>query len=184
MKRSTQVNFGVQADEFREYWKESSRKVHGGENSKNKRKTKRPFDSKKPIHIVMRSIRAKGIWSLRGFRVRSEIDGLIKKYAKKFHLSLYDFSINSNHIHILLRAKDQVALSRFLKSATGNIARLVTGARKNNPKGKFWDALTFSRIGDWGRPYENLKFYVLKNILEAAGVIPYTPRRKARSAPA
>jgi hypothetical protein len=53
MKKEKQFTFGSYVDEFKDYWKESGRRVHGGEHAKGKRKTARPFSSMKPIHVVI-----------------------------------------------------------------------------------------------------------------------------------
>ena len=48
---------------------------------------------------------------------------------------------------------------------------LVTGARKGQAVGKFWDELAFSRILGWGREFERVKSYLTKNILEGLGAL-------------
>jgi hypothetical protein len=78
-------------------------------------------------------------------------------------------SNNGNHLHILLRSKHNRDFQNFLRTVAGHIAQMVTKAHRGAPKGKFWDALTFTRLGDWQRAYENLKDYVLQNLYEAAG---------------
>ena len=44
------------------------------------------------------------------------------------------------------------------------------GVRKGQPKGKFWDALAYSKVVNWGRHFENTKFYVILNDIEASGI--------------
>jgi hypothetical protein len=39
MKTAKQFTFGSYVDEFKDYWKESNRRVHGGEHAIGKRKT-------------------------------------------------------------------------------------------------------------------------------------------------
>ncbi len=51
-----------------------------------------------------------------------------------------------NHLHLKLRMRDRVGFQKFLKSVTAQIARRVTGAKKGSPKGKFWDALAFTKV--------------------------------------
>jgi REP element-mobilizing transposase RayT len=177
MKQAKQFTFGSYVDEFKDYWKASNRRVHGGEHVKGKRKTARPFSSKKPIHVVMRATKAKGpmaLWTLKNAKI---VAAIVKKRAKASDIRIYQFSNNGNHLHILLRSKHKRDFQNFLKTVAGQIAQMMTKARRGAPKGKFWDALTFTRLGDWQRAYENLKDYVLQNLYEAAGVIPYTQRR-------
>jgi REP element-mobilizing transposase RayT len=176
MKKEKQFTFGSYVDEFKDYWKASNRRVHGGEHAKGKRKTARPFSSQKPIHVVMRATKAKGPMALWTSRNSKSVAAIVKKRAKASDIRIYQFSNNGNHLHILLRSKHKRDFQNFLKTVAGQIAQMMTKARRGAPKGKFWDALTFTRLGDWQRAYENLKDYVLQNLYEAAGVIPYTPR--------
>ena len=46
---------------------------------------------------------------------------------------------------------------------------------------KFWQTRVYSRILSWGREYLSAKKYVLRNALEALGVIVYWPREKRRT---
>lgn len=165
------------SSEFNNYWRESGRRVHGGEYAKGKRKTARPFDRKRPIHIVMRASQAKGARALSSPQNRAKVKSIIESTAVTCGLTLYRYSINSNHLHLLVRTKDKKLFQKFLRAVSGWIARLISGARRGLPKGRFWDALTFTRLADWGRPFENLKNYVVQNILESAGAIAYRPRK-------
>ena len=68
--------------------------VHGGDLSKNKRKTERPLKMNKPIHVVLRAKRS-------GLGMKEKkILFILKKYAKHFNIKLYRQSVNSNHIHL------------------------------------------------------------------------------------
>ncbi|MCM2279415.1 MAG: hypothetical protein NDJ89_15175, partial [Oligoflexia bacterium] len=53
---------------------------------------------------------------------------------------------------------------------TGTIARTITGARKGVRKGRFWDALAYSRVVTWGRELKNVSIYVIMNELEGQGI--------------
>jgi hypothetical protein len=44
----------------------------------------------------------------------------------------------------------------------------VTGAVKGR-KGKFWDALAWSKVIEWGRQLKNTASYILLNVLESVG---------------
>jgi REP element-mobilizing transposase RayT len=175
--KQTQRHFGSISSEFHDYWKESGRKVHGGVYAQGKRKTQRPFDSRKPVHLVLRSSRAKGELSMLRINRQIKIKRLIEKYARRWNISLYKYSNNGNHLHILLRAKDRGGFQRFLRTVTGVVARLVLKAKRGARQGQFWDTLAFTRIADWGQSFKNAKAYVLQNILEAAGVVPYKNRK-------
>lgn len=98
-----------------------------------------------------------------------KIQLLIKRYAGKFNIKVHRTSINSNHIHLLIVTSRRANFQNYLRSITGLIARLM-GA------GKLWEHLAFSRVANWGKEYKVLISYILKNQLEALGVISYVPR--------
>jgi REP element-mobilizing transposase RayT len=159
------------------------RKRHGHDLRKGQRKLFRPIDLKKPLHLVFRSERAKGSWSMRRFKHIEHIKKITYFLAKKNQVKVIEYANGGNHIHLLIHAKDRNGFKRFARTLTGLIARLVTGAKKGNAVGKFWDELFFSRVVEWGRDYFTVKAYVIQNALEAAGLIPYSPRKKPRIRP-
>ena len=175
MSKPRQLSFARISNEFGDYWKESNRRVHGGVYSQNKRKTARPFSAKKPMHLVVRSSKAKG--SLSMWRFKSSIRRIVVRYAEVCDIKIYKYSNNGNHLHLVIKADDRAGFQKFLRTTLGLIAREVTRARKADAKGRYWDALAFTRVADWGRAYDTLRKYVELNILEAAGVVPYQPKK-------
>jgi REP element-mobilizing transposase RayT len=156
----------------------SKRTIHGHDLHKGRRKLFRPMDPKKTLHLVFRSERAKGNWSLRRFKHIEHIKRLTYFLATRNRVKIIEYANGGNHLQLLVHAKDRNAFKRFTRTLTGLIARLVTGAKKGNAVGKFWDALFFSRVLEWGRDYFTVKSYVIQNDREASGEIPYTPRKK------
>ncbi len=51
-----------------------------------------------------------------------------------------------NHLHLKIRFKDRKYVGQFLKSFSATLARAITGAKKGNKFGKFWDGLVFTRV--------------------------------------
>ena len=149
---------------------------HGGEPSIHKRKTARPFAPKVPVHLVLRSKRARGIWSLLHRRHKSKITSMIYVYAERFKIHVYRAANVGNHLHLIVKADDRKNLADFLRVLAGRIAVTVTGAQKSgylNGKfylgkkiGKFWDFLYWSRLVNWGRDFHQVRKYVLANELE------------------
>ena len=131
------------------------------------------------MHVVMRAEKARGILSLRNPRNFSMVNHWIKTFAKRFDVKIYRYSINSNHVHIALRAKTRESFQNYLRATAGVIGLKILNAAKIKAKGRFWDLLAFSRIVEWGRGYEILLKYVLQNQLEAEGSIAYRPRNKS-----
>jgi REP element-mobilizing transposase RayT len=153
---------------------------HGGDIRKGKRKLARPFDPKRPLHLVMRSTRAKGPWSL--LKSQKVVKSLVYGIARRYEVRIYQFANSGNHLHFLVRAKKKRNFQNFLRVLAGKIAQGITGAKKGHAIGKFWDSLTYSRLLSWGREFLNVRFYVIQNELESEGIIPFV-RRRTRSHP-
>jgi Transposase IS200 like len=102
----------------------------------------------------------------------------MRRMASRFGIRVYEYANASTHIHMLVRAKCRLALHGFLRAFAGLAARIVTGAGKGRPVGKFWDWLAYSRVVAWGRDFLGVRGYVLKNELETVGLLPY--ERKCR----
>ena len=155
------------------------RTIHGGKEAIGKRKTVRPFNPKAPEHIVLKSSRAKGAWSLLHRKNKAKIISMVYVYADRFKVKVYRVANVGNHLHLLVRAEEKKNLQDYLRVLAGRIAVVVTGARKyvkaldahplaKKQKGtrKFWDSLCWSRLVNWGKDFFNVSRYVLANELE------------------
>lgn len=154
---------------------DSAAKTHGGEASRGRRKGARPVATKRPMHVILRSSRARGDWNFLRRAHATRVKGLTYATARRFGVKLHRFENVGNHLHLIAQAKRRADFQNFLRVLAQAVCFLVTKARKGNPIGKFWDALAFSRVVEWGRDYRNLLEYLRKNEWEAAGV----PRDRA-----
>jgi REP element-mobilizing transposase RayT len=111
-------------------------------------------------------------------RIRAAMRSLARHHAVR----VYEFANAGSHPHLLVRAKAKNAFQVFLRAFAGLTARLVTGARRGRPVGKFWDNLAYSRLVRWGRDFAGVRTYVLQNEMEARGM-PYQPRGRAPRRP-
>jgi len=102
-------------------------------------------------------------------RNKARIFGLVHETAERYGVKVYRFQNVGNHLHLLVKVPSRQAWQAFIRVLSGAIAFWVTGARKGISK-KFWDTLAFSRIVSWGRDFEGLKTYFVKNLLEALGI--------------
>lgn len=143
------------------------RKTHGGLPTKGKRKEARPFSSKKWIHLILKSHRAQGNWSLLSAKNKIFVENLISEKAKKFHIKVDHFVNVGNHLHLKIKAPHKKDFQQFLKSITNLIARFVTGAKRGQKKGKFWQGLAFTRILTSYFEEKNLEKYLNGNEIEA-----------------
>ena len=150
--------------------------AHGGDHTVGKRKGTRPFDPKQALHVVMRSSRAHGQWSMLDFKHCQHIHEFTNRLARRWGIRIYRYANVGNHIHLLIRARSRRALQRYLRELAGGIAVIVTGARKGDSLEKnaqqrgFWDHLLFTRIVHFGRDFKGVCNYLIKNLFEAAGV--------------
>ena len=144
------------------------RLTHGGREAKGKRKTPRPFTPKTSLHIVLKSKRAQGAWSMKHRKNQSKITSMVYVYASRFRVHVYRFANVGNHLHLLVKANDRQDLADYLRVLAGRVAITVSGARKHVKRiGKFWDHLCWSRLVKWGKEFHIVQRYVFANELEA-----------------
>jgi hypothetical protein len=104
----------------------------------------------------------------------------MRAVALRHGVKVYEYANAGNHVHLLLRARRRSEFQAFLRAFAGLAARLVTGARRGRPVGKFWDELAYSRVIHWGREFVLVREYVIQNELESLGRVPYRPRHPRR----
>lgn len=113
----------------------------------------------------------------------NHIESFVQKTAKRWGVRVYRYANVGNHIHLLIQVPTRAAWQRFSKELSGGIAQIVTGAKKGaelkrdsdpsmpeSAKRGFWDHLLFTRIVSFGRDFNGMKRYLVKNLFEAAGV--------------
>ena len=144
---------------------------HGGETRPKRRKLARPIDPKRPLHVVLRSSRARGNWSLLHPRHKGRVYGLVESISERYDVRVYRFANVGNHVHLLVQAKSRKNFQAFLRVLSGAIAFVVTGAKKGNPVGRFWDHLAYSRVVGWGKDFDRVRNYLILNLLEGFGVL-------------
>jgi REP element-mobilizing transposase RayT len=106
------------------------------------------------------------------------VSHLLFKTSARFKVKVYNNSLNSNHIHLLVKAETPKDLNDFVRVFAGQVAQRITGAvrgRKNRIS--FWIKPVWKRLVHWGRDFLNLQNYIFRNQLEALRLIPYLPRR-------
>lgn len=165
MSRTRQLTF-LKENTF----KKENRKEHGGDIAHGRRKEFRPVDPKRSMHLVLRASHARGEQSMLRMRFEKRIRLLVYRHARLNDVRIRQYANGGNHLHLLIQPRTVAGFRRFLRTVAGLVPRLVTGARKGNAQGPFWDALAYTRVVDWGRAYVNAKFYVIMNELESAGV--------------
>jgi REP element-mobilizing transposase RayT len=152
--------------------------THGGTLATGKRKVARPIATKRPMHLVLKSSNACGPRSLHS---KSRwLEALLRKLSSQCGVRVFRYSNNGNHLHLVVQARTRKGFQTFLMAFSGTVAQKMTGSRKGNPQSKrFWDAIPFTRILEWGKDFKNAIAYTEQNYLEARGLIPYRPRPAA-----
>jgi REP element-mobilizing transposase RayT len=153
---------------------------HGGTTRAGLRKIARPIDPKRAMHVTLKSAKAKGPLSLLRPQHSKRIEQKLRELARRYDIRVYQFANSGNHFHILLKGRTRRSIQSFMKALGSQIAQLVTRAKKGSAFGKFWDATFFSRVVNWGRDFVEMRFYILKNELEAEGWTEHDRTPKAR----
>jgi hypothetical protein len=133
-----------------------------------KRKVQRPFDRKKPLFLTLKASCAINKLSMRNYNRDIVIKALIDQTAETTGTKIHNYSNNGNHLHLVASFRSRIAFQKFLRTITAMIARLVTGARKGKPFGKFWDALAHSKVVNGKRGFIEVMKYVDANVIEAS----------------
>jgi REP element-mobilizing transposase RayT len=142
-----------------------ARREHGGDVRKGKRKLARPLVTKRPMHLTLRSSKAKGVWSF--LKHKGLIHLTLLGTAERFQIKVLGFENVGNHLHLIIQGKSRKQITKFLRVLPQQIMFLVTKARKGAPQGRFFDEIIYSRIVEWGKDYKNLILYFGKNAIEA-----------------
>lgn len=134
----------------------------GGSLSLGKRKSKRPLSTKKPMHLVLKSGKAKGAFAFRPSDQKMKM--LVVKMANKFEIKLYTCSLNWSHAHLVIRIPGRRQYNSFIRALTGAMV-LKLGAAKG-----FFTLRPFTKVGTWGRQMRNWLNYSDKNEMQAWGL--------------
>ena len=74
-----------------------------------------------PLHVTLRF--AQHVWNLRAQRCLRPIDGALRALLSGERARVTHFSVQGNHVHLVVEARDAAALSSAMRSLTVRIAR-------------------------------------------------------------
>jgi hypothetical protein len=162
-------------------------KTFGGEELVGKRKSKRPVSDKKTLHLVLKS---EGIKSSeeRGAPIKKcnlfspaswDLEKLIQKQAHKYGIKIEKQAFAWTHLHILILVTSRKAYNSFIRTLTSLIVEHFSKAKGINLKGLF-TLRPHTTIVTWGREYNNVIEYIVRNDLEDRGLIKYQERKKKK----
>lgn len=120
------------------------------------------------MHLVLRSSKARGLWSFRNHETK--IQEIFEKFSLKYGVKLITAANVGNHLHLQIKLTSRHTYRAFIRATTSAIAMAVTGTHRWKPlKVKFWDYRPFTRIVQSFRAQLNLKDYIRINQLEGQG---------------
>ena len=129
--------------------------THGGSKAKGKRKGARPLSTKHPIHLILKTIGPFQL--LRNTRI---VEQTIKKYAKKFGITIYEIAVQADHLHLSFKAPNRELYQRWIRAITSVLALKIAKLK--------WSLPPFTRIGTWGRDFKRLTKYIQRNKTEGS----------------
>lgn len=146
-------------------------KAYGGELFKTRkgRSQPRPLDTRNTMHLVLRSSKAKGNWSLK--RHASKIKQIVAKFSQKHGVKVVSLANVGNHLHFQIKLSNRYTYNPFIRAITSAIAMTVTGQSRWNKveMGSFWDYRPFTRVVQGFKDFLNLRDYIKINQLEGFG---------------
>src|SRR5437868_9007060 len=161
----------------------SYKKEFGGSLLEGKRKAARPLSTKVPIHLILKS---NGIPLSTNKTIKKctlfnpgnrELKKIIRTYANKYQITIYDMALNWSHIHLAVRIPSRAAYLAFIRTLTAKLIFYLSKLKKQNLKGLF-SLRPYTRILSWGRELKTVLDYIILNQLEARGII--TREKKGR----
>jgi putative transposase len=116
-------------------------------------------DARTPLHVTLRL--CEGLPSLRGNLVRARIFRALGDGRMCFGLRVNQFSLQSNHLHLIVEADDGRALSRGMKGIAVRVARTFNGLWKR--RGRVFSDRFHARPLRTPREVRSALVYVLHN---------------------
>jgi REP element-mobilizing transposase RayT len=112
-----------------------------------------------PVHVTLR-VRP-DVWNLRSQRSFFAIEKALLAAREAPDVRVVHYSVQGNHVHLVVEAKDRVALARRIKGFEIRIARAINHAMKR--RGSVFADRYHTRVITSLRDMRNVLAYVLKN---------------------
>ena len=162
---------------FKTSWKHQY--SHGGELRKLRGgRGARPLSAKLPIHIVFKAERRTvpgGFRSSARFKITNQI---LQIYSRRFFIKLEKFTIQNDHIHLLVRTGRRSQLIHFMRVFAGQVAQIFrTLGLICGEVTKLWKARPFTRIVIGRNAFKIAMDYLEPNEMEVLGLIKYSKTR-------
>jgi REP-associated tyrosine transposase len=140
------------------------------------RHAKRPrLQARFPVHVTWRM--RQGVWNLRTRRCFTALARAFWGGANRFGFRLVHYSVQGNHVHLLVEANDEKALSKSMNGLGTRIARRLN--RVMGRRGKVLDDRYHGHILRTPTEVRRARAYLLANAQKhfgQRGPDPYTSR--------
>jgi REP element-mobilizing transposase RayT len=113
----------------------------------------------KPLHVTIRVRRE--VWNLRTHRCFRALKRSFAKGCARFGFRLVHFSVQGNHIHLVVEAPDHVQLGRAMKGLEVRMARALNKLMRR--KGQVFADRYHAHLLRWPREVRFAIDYVLRN---------------------
>ena len=117
-----------------------------------------------PVHVTLRAVA--GVGYLRKQRVVSSIEEAFRQARIRFGMRVVHYSIQGNHVHILVEAEDRESLAKGMQGLAIRIAKTLN--RLFNRAGQVWADRYHSHVLRTRREVANALRYVLGNFARHA----------------
>ena len=120
-------------------------------------------DAETPVHVVARVVR--GVPYLRSQRMFAAVRVMIARASEK-GLRVLHFSVQANHLHLIVEADEREALARGIQRLLSRIALALNGIARR--RGKVWRDRYFRQDLTSPQQVRNALVYVLFNVRKHA----------------
>jgi REP element-mobilizing transposase RayT len=150
----------------------------------------RPLSCSEPLHLVFKlnknRLKTRTLRTSRNFKL---VNHLLQKYSQKFYIKIEQVSIQSDHIHCLIRTSRRSHFHYFFRVVAGQIAQQFENLEMLSPPIKssvtdtpsaelrLWKYRPFSRVVRGYKAYLIVRDYIQLNETEITGVIHYSKNR-------
>ncbi len=120
--------------------------------------------SRHPVHVTLRV--AKGCWNLRSRRALRVIESAFHAGRDRFGFRLAHYSVQGNHLHLIVEAEGKVPLARGMKGLAVRLARALN--RMMRRKGRVFGDRYHAHVLKTPRETARALRYVLMNFAHHA----------------
>ena len=117
------------------------------------------FPARHPVHVTVRML--PGVGFLRGYRRLHAIEDALREARERFGLRIIHYSVQGNHLHLLVEADGPESLARGMQGLAVRLARALN--RIASRRGKVFSDRYHSRVLASRREVANALRYVLQN---------------------